>query len=732
MCPLWREPIGFPRLPLFRILHEGAAPRTLGCPPCQRGDPRPFPPHSAPVSFVSGSPSDISRVLQLIPDLLAGPIVVVDAAGSIRQVNRALEKILGKSEDEVRGRPLTEVMLPDTELERHTELWPRVLSGEITEPLETTLRCAEGRVRTIVWQYTRVVNPDGEVEGIVSTGTDVTALRRLEAQEQALRESEARFSGIVEMASDAIISVDSEQRIVMFNQGASQIFGYTPDEILGAPLGALLPADARTEHRGQIDRFLDSPVVSRAMGARRSIRGLRRDGSEFAAEASIVKLTVAGEVRATVLLRDVSDRVRFTTNQTLLANLEQALAASLDLDPTLDALISAVLPHLADVAIVDLLDDDAGVIRRVRFHGPEIDGPAPILAQGEDGEEAGGTFDGVAPTTREVMDTLEPILLPVLTTDAMAGIAVHPERMARLEPRSAIGVPLIARGRCFGVIYLVRCGPAEPRPGRPFLHLPFDPEDLALAKEIGLRAGMGIDNAKLYRDARRAVDARDEVLGIVSHDLGNPLQAIFIGLEALGRSRPGRTEGRPGQDEYYFTAIRRSAEVMAHLIQDLLEVRRIEAGHLELRPVHQDPVAQVTAALEVLLPLAQVKGIVIRNEIAAGSLPALSMDGARIQQVLSNLIGNAIKHTPEGGTISLRCDTLDRELHFHVEDTGEGIAPKDLERVFDRFWRADRGRVRGIGLGLAIARTLVRAHGGRIWAVSEEGSGSTFSFSLPR
>ncbi len=683
------------------------------------------------VSFVPGSSSDISRALKLIPDLLAGPIVVVDAEGSIRQVNHALESILGKSEDELRGRSIPEVMLPECELARYAELWPKVLAGERTEPLEMTIRCAEGRVRTIVWQYTRVLAASGDVEGIVSTGTDVTQLRRLEAQDQALRESEARFAGIVELASDAIISVDADQRIVMFNQGAAQIFGYSPEEILGTSLEDLLPKDARVEHRAQIDRFLSSPVVSRAMGARRGIRGLRRDGSEFAAEASILKIAVAEEVRATVLLRDVSDRVRFTTNQTLLANLEQALAASLDLGHTLDALITKVLPPLGDVGIIDLLDDDAGMIRRVRFHGPETDGLTPVMPQAADGEEARGTFDGGAPLTRRVMETFEPVLIPALTSEAMAELAVHPERMAHLSPRSAMGVPLMARGHCLGVFYLLRCGPATPKAGRPRLHLPFDPEDLSLARDIGARAGMGIDNARLYRDARRAVDARDEVLGIVSHDLGNPLQAIFIALEALGRSRPARTEGRPGEDEYYFTAIRRSVEVMAHLIQDLLEVRRIEAGHLELKPARQDPGPQVTAALDMLLPLAQVKGIVVRNEIPVGVLPELPMDGARIQQVLSNLIGNAIKHTPEGGSIALRCDVLAREMHFHVEDTGEGIPPQDLERVFDRFWRAERGRVRGIGLGLAIARTLVRAHGGRIWAVSEEGTGSTFSFSLP-
>ena len=665
-------------------------------------------------------------MLPLIPDVLAGPILVVDTEGRIQKINRALASILGKQEEEVRGLRLDTVMIPEGEQSRYHELLPKVLSGEVTEPVEMTIRCAKGKLRSILWKYTRIQNEAGEVEGILSTGTDLSEMRILQAQEQALKESEARFSGIVEMASDAIISVDSAQRIVLFNRGASGIFGYTPEEILGSPLSALLPVDARGAHGHQIAGFLESPVPARPMASRGTIRGLRKDGSEFAAEASIVKLTVAGELRATVLLRDVSERARFTANQVMLANLEQALARSLDVNDTLDALVTEILPHMADLCIIDLMNDDAGEVQRVRIHPGPPEGGAP------DGD--GRLTGGHAPHTRRLFDDLEPHLFPILSRADLADFSIDEVTLPRLAdhaPHCAMVAPLVARGRCLGALYLFRLGDGSPRAGQPRIHLPFDEEDLSLLKDIGRRAGMAIENARLYRDAQRAIDARDEVLGIVSHDLGNPLQAIFIGLEALGRSRTGRTEGRPGQDEYYFTAIRRSAEVMAHLIQDLLEIRRMEAGHLELKPVIQNPGPHVAATLDVLLPLAQVKGITIDNRVPMAGLPEVSLDGARIQQVLSNLVGNAIKHTPEGGTITIESDLVDREVHVHVHDTGEGIPPEDLERVFERFWRAERGRARGIGLGLAIARTLVRAHGGRIWATSEEGTGSTFSFSLP-
>ncbi len=675
------------------------------------------------------TPVDPLDLLPRISSVLAGPVVITDAEGRILHVNPALERLTGWTGGDCEGRLASEVLVAPEAVDGFPTLLAGVLDGTLTEPLEVPIRTRDGRLRRVLWSYAVVNGADGAPGAVLAAGTDVTELRGLEEREIELRASEARFSGIVEIASDAIVSIDRDHRIVLFNHGAEEIFGYRSDEVIGRPLDMLLPERARAVHRGHVDRFSASEVASRRMAQRQEISGLRKNGEEFPAEASIQKLTVGSERHFTVVLRDVSDRWRRQAGQAFLARVGEVLAGSLELDETLRSVGTLALEHLADFCIIDLVDDEAGGVRRVvtRHRDPARAGVARALHA--------LSLDRSRPHLMgEVLHEGSYVHVPRAGPEALDRVSQGPEHRAlldSLEPRSWIVVPLQAAGRIIGALLCMRCETPAPDPGDLLRRRDYDAEDVELARELGRRAAMAVENARLFREAQRAVEARDDVMGVVSHDLGNPLQAIFIGLEAMERSRPGRAEGRPGQEEYYLTAIRRSAEVMERLIQDLLEVRRMEAGRLELAPVPTQLGPLVGEALEMLMPLARVKEITIRNEVPTQGLPRVRADGDRIQQVLSNLVGNAVKHTPEGGVVRLWSELREDELRLHVTDTGKGIPADDLERVFDRFWRGAGGRGRGIGLGLAIARGIVRGHGGRIWAASEEGQGSTFSFALP-
>jgi signal transduction histidine kinase len=169
---------------------------------------------------------------------------------------------------------------------------------------------------------------------------------------------------------------------------------------------------------------------------------------------------------------------------------------------------------------------------------------------------------------------------------------------------------------------------------------------------------------------------------------------------------------------------------MNRLIQDLLEVTSIESGQLavELSPEAFEPL--IDEAVAMLRPLATGRSIRLESDIAAG-LPSVHLDSARILQVISNLVGNAIKFTPAHGRICIRCMHAEAEVRFSVTDTGAGIPAEQLPHIFGRFWQASATDKRGIGLGLSIAEGIVAAHRGRIWVESEEGVGSTFSFALP-
>jgi signal transduction histidine kinase len=233
-----------------------------------------------------------------------------------------------------------------------------------------------------------------------------------------------------------------------------------------------------------------------------------------------------------------------------------------------------------------------------------------------------------------------------------------------------------------------------------------------------------VELSRMYAEARQAIDAREEVLKIVSHDLRNPLSTISMSAQLMLETplpEPLRVK--------QLTVIQRSTERMNRLIQDLLDVARFESGRLgiDVRPL--DVPALLAEAEETLRPLAAEKQIAL-DASAASVLPVVSGDQGRVLQLLGNVVGNAIKFTPMGGRIAVRAEDVGGVVRFAVADTGPGIPESQLPHVFGRLWQANRADRRGIGLGLAISKGIVEAHGGRIWVESRVGQGTTFYFTL--
>lgn len=224
---------------------------------------------------------------------------------------------------------------------------------------------------------------------------------------------------------------------------------------------------------------------------------------------------------------------------------------------------------------------------------------------------------------------------------------------------------------------------------------------------------------------RRAVRAREEVVAVVSHDLRNPLGTITAGAELLVE-----LDLPPERRREHLAGIRRAAERMNRMIRDLLDVSRIEAGGLKVDARPTPPARLLQEAAEMARPLTREASLKLECETAE-ELPSVAADRDRILQVFSNLVGNAVKFTPGGGTIRLAACRGDGGVVFEVADTGPGIAPEDQEYLFDRFWQVDRSDREGAGLGLAIVRGIVEAHEGRVWVESSPGEGSRFRFALP-
>ncbi len=230
---------------------------------------------------------------------------------------------------------------------------------------------------------------------------------------------------------------------------------------------------------------------------------------------------------------------------------------------------------------------------------------------------------------------------------------------------------------------------------------------------------------RMYSDAQEDINAREEVLKIISHDLRNPLGTIAMTTDLLLEMQTTE-EQRVG----HLRVIKRTGERMGTLIHDLLDVVRMEAGRLAIEPRRMSVAAVLRDVSESMRPLAAAKKLELETQ-APESAPPLRADHERVMQVFSNLVGNAIKFTPAGGRITVRADVVGRKVRFAVIDSGPGIAPEQMGQLFGRFWQAKPTDRRGIGLGLTIAKGIVEAHGEKIGVESMEGHGTEFWFTLP-
>lgn len=535
--------------------------------------------------------------------------------------------------------------------------------------------------------------------------TDILAHRRAE---RTLRRAEVLSSGILAVSADAIISIDAQRRIVAWNPSAEQMFGYSQAEALGMQLEELVPPEHRTTHRDHVARFAAESGFGRRMD-HSSAHGRRKSGEAFPIEATISHLLVDGAQILTVAVRDVSEQRRREEEHRLLADLGGALA-SVDYDHTIHQIVQVATVYLADFAMLFVWDDSGSKLLRAAAASRD-----PAFAAAVKTVLELPLHGPLVQVVQQVVNEQKPRLTE-LDPERYGALAQTPEHLRALteaRPRLALAVPLVTDGKCLGALALTRRAPR------------FTERDVALAEIIARRCALYLENARLYRAEQRATRARDEVLQIVAHDLRNPLSAIGLQVQSLWRHRmdPDRLKGPVER-------IRASCARMDQLIQDLLDVTRLEAGALSITLAPLQPEQVLDEVMEAQQPLAAAAGIDLRRDALAG-LPAVRADPFRLRQVFENLIGNALKFTPSGGSVTVGATALEGAVEFRVVDTGAGMPAEHLAHLFDRFWQADRADRRGAGLGLAIVRGIVEAHGGHVRVDSALGRGTTFFFTIP-
>ncbi len=522
--------------------------------------------------------------------------------------------------------------------------------------------------------------------------------------------------------SDGVTVQNAEGRLVYANDMAARLCGLSDAEAMLA-----MPRDELLARFEMIDET-GAPVTPAMLPGRRALSGEKPEPLLVGALDRSTGVTTWTVVRADAIqnasgapelvinvIHDVTASHRQKQAAHLLEKATDELSSSLDYETSLRSVADALVPAFADWSVVELLA--RGELRTLAVAHAD---PA-VRNRARQGLGSRRRRDEHSPVAR-VIASGEPLLLQEVTDEDLVACArddAHLEYLRTLQIRSILCAPiLVAGGGVEGAIVLMS---AESR-------RTFDDRDIGLARELGRRAGTAIGHARAYRAAREAVQARDDFLSVAAHELRTPLATVVLQLESLKRALAAAALSPKSAADRVQKTLEQTNR-LNRLLDALLDVTRVTAGRLVLEPEPMDLselVCDVGERFADEAARANVSMTVTTETQCKGV-----WDPRRLDQVISNLLSNAIKFG-DGRPIRVTCEHHVDGVRLRVIDEGIGIAPDDLERIFDQFERAPSARDRGgFGLGLWIAREIVSAHGGTISVVSAPGKGATFTVDLP-
>lgn len=537
-------------------------------------------------------------------------------------------------------------------------------------------------------------------------------------------------TALLESSLDCVIIMNAGGEIIEINQGTADTFGVQRDAVLGRRLAdVFVPPELRERHEQGLARYLQTGR-SAILGQRVEVDALHANGTRIPVELSIVHLAGTDPPLFVGHLQNISARLRSSRRLRVSAAASHVLATSRSPESAIDGVLRAIGEHLQWTL--------------VQFWSVTPEGDRLRLTSNWGSASAG------AQPYRTIQELPRGVGLPGETLER--GVPVWIEDLRDKAPalprwewlrtqgvRSAVCFPVHVEGRIVAVIEAFRAESGVR-----------DDELLAMLDAIGAQLGHVITVHEARRaleaseaalrdallraeQARRAAEeanaAKDEFLALISHELRTPLGPIVGWARMLRRDDLDDAMRRKAAD-----TILRNAQLEAQLVEDLLDVSRIVTGKLTIERAPVSMVQVVHAALETSAAAAEAKGVEVRFD-GPFDVPDVLGDSRRLQQVISNLVVNAIKFTPAGGEVGITLVKTPRGLQTAVRDTGEGIEPDLLPHIFDRFRQGRQGTSHpagGLGLGLAIVRDLVARHGGTVEAFSSgRGAGATFTVTLP-
>jgi two-component system cell cycle sensor histidine kinase/response regulator CckA len=516
-------------------------------------------------------------------------------------------------------------------------------------------------------------------------------------------------------ALDCIITMDATGKIREFNPAAERVFGFSREEAIGKELAELIiPPALRESHRRGLAHYLqtgEGPVL----GRRIEINALRADGSEILVELAITAFEVDGALFFTAYLRDITERVRIEKRRAAQYTVGSLLAGSWTLKEAGAQILEAIASSGDWVhGSIWVYDESAVVLRCKTTWHPPTERMEKFAEVSRSIEFARG--EGLP---GRVWVSKKPTWIEDVTIDTnfpRAWVA------AEVGLRGGFAFPLRVDGAVNGIIEFFSRHPVHP-----------DQDLLHLVDALGIQIGLFIERRRIEQElkaekerAEAANAAKDRFLAMLSHELRTPLTPVLIWAGGTSRQPDLDPEIKEG-----LQMICRNIELEARLIDDMLDLTRITRGKLEVRLGSADVHELLQRAMDIVRSEVEDRGARVSVALEATD-HSLVVDSQRLQQVFWNILRNAYKFTPAEGEVAVRTynpgpDTIAVE----ISDNGIGIEPRFLEKIFDAFEQVDTRR-EGLGLGLAISKAIIEAHGGTIRARSDgPGKGATFAIELP-
>jgi PAS domain S-box-containing protein len=637
-----------------------------------------------------------ARLLRLaaIVDSSDDAILSKNPAGNIISWNRGAERLYGYTEEEMIGRPAT-VLIPPSLHDEEKQLLAEVAAGRRAHIDETTRVCKDGSVIRVSVALSPVKAADGQVVGAASIARDIS--ERL-LMVDAVRESQRRLASILESAMDAVIAVDENQRVVLFNAAAEKMFGCPPGDAKESSIERFIPEKFRAGHAEHIRGFAETGVTNRAMGKLGAIWGVRSDGEEFPIEASISQAEAGGRKLFTVILRDITERKR--SEEALAGQAEELSRQAEELVRSQQALeaqklmLQSVLDSIEEGLVAT---DDQGKFILWNPAAEKIVGMGPA----EMSPEHWNTHYGVY-----LPDTLTPFppeQNPLLR--AIRGEMGSAEMF--LKNRNLDG----------GVRIEINGSPLKDKDGKLC-------GGVVAFRDITERKRSEQERERYVRELQRSNAELEQFAYVASHDLQEPLRMVASYTEILGERYRGKLDA--DADRYIGYAVD-GAQRMQRLILDLLAYARVSS--------QAKPLAPTDSGNALAAVLAGMRGAISDShaQIIYADLPIIMADQGQLEQVFQNLINNAIKFRGKRAPrVEISAQLKGDDWTFSVKDSGIGMDMESAGRIFEMFQRLHtREEYEGTGIGLAIAKRIVERHGGRIWCESAPDMGSTFCFTMP-